>query len=73
MGAEGLRALGCSEATVDETLEDIRRRDAERLIEQTQGGLMAGRDRMLTGPVPEPLTNVAQRSGQAPSDDADCG
>lgn len=82
LGAEGLRALGCAEATVEDTLADIRRRDAERLIEQTQGDMMAGRDRMLTDPVPEPLTNTPARPGQprraapggeAPRDDAPCG
>ena len=31
MGAQGLRALGCSEAVVSETLQDIRSRDNERL------------------------------------------
>ena len=63
MGAEGLRALSCSEAKVDETLADIRRRDAERLIEQTQGGMMSGLDRMLTAPVPERLTPRPENTG----------
>jgi glutathione-regulated potassium-efflux system protein KefB len=56
MGAEGLRCLGWDEATVSEALEDVRRRDAQRLTEQVQGDIMSGRDNMLTGPVPEPLT-----------------
>ena len=63
MGAERLRALSCSEAKVDETLADIRRRDAERLIEQTQGGMMSGLDRMLTAPVPERLTPRPENTG----------
>lgn len=58
MGAEGLRRLGWDEAAVTEALEDIRRRDAQRLNEQVQGDIMSGRDKMLTAPVPEPLTPV---------------
>ncbi|MFD1881233.1 monovalent cation:proton antiporter-2 (CPA2) family protein [Paracoccus pacificus] len=77
MGAEGLRVLGCSDATVDETLADIRRRDADRLIEQTQGGMMAGRDQLLTNPVPEPLTNRGGRTPPPataqPDEEAPCG
>ena len=56
MGEESLRALGCSEESVSETSQDIRRRDRERLIEQVQGDLMSGRDRMLVYPIPEPLS-----------------
>lgn len=56
MGAEGLRRLGWDEATVNEALRDVRRRDAQRLTEQVQGDIMSGRDKMLTAPVPEPLT-----------------
>lgn len=56
MGAEGLRRLGVDEATVAEALEDVRRRDTQRLTEQVQGDIMSGRDKMLTAPVPEPLT-----------------
>jgi glutathione-regulated potassium-efflux system protein KefB len=55
MGAEGLRVLGYAEAEIDETGEDIRRRDEERLSEQVQGDAMSGRDRLLLQPVPEPL------------------
>ncbi len=55
MGEESLRALGCAEETITETSEDMRRRDRERLIEQVQGDIMSGRDRMLVNPVPEPL------------------
>lgn len=56
MGAEGLRSLGLDEANVTEALEDVRRRDAQRLTEQVQGNIMSGRDKVLTKPVPEPLT-----------------
>ena len=58
MGAEGLRRLGWDEATVVEALEDVRRRDAQRLTEQVQGDIMSGRDKILTAPVPEPLTTA---------------
>ncbi|WP_338664541.1 monovalent cation:proton antiporter-2 (CPA2) family protein [Pararoseomonas sp. SCSIO 73927] len=64
MGAAGLRALGHAEVDVEETMEDTRRRDAERLAEQVQGDDMSGLDRIHLGPapeplVPEPLTKVA--------------
>lgn len=55
MGAEGLRALGLPEALVTETVEDIRRRDADRLAQQVQGDIFSGRDQMHTAPVPERL------------------
>lgn len=55
MGEESLRALGCSEDSISETSEDIRRRDRARLIEQIHGDIMSGRDLMLVHPVPEPL------------------
>jgi len=58
MGAEGLRQLGLDEAAVTEALEETRRRDAQRLTEQVQGDIMSGRDKMLTAPLPEPLTPV---------------
>ncbi|MBB4858793.1 glutathione-regulated potassium-efflux system protein KefB [Novosphingobium chloroacetimidivorans] len=55
MGAEGLRALGFAEADIAEADEDIRRRDTERLSEQTQGHFFSGSDRLILQPVPEPL------------------
>lgn len=64
MGEEGLRALGCSDETISETTDDIRRRDRDRLTEQVQGGMMAGRDKMLVNPVPEPLTQRQQDTNQ---------
>ncbi len=65
MGAEGLRRLGWDEAAVSESLEDIRRRDAQRLNEQVQGDIMSGRDKILMGPVPEPLTPPRSVSEEA--------
>jgi len=56
MGAEGLRALGYADVDVEEAAQDIRQRDADRLCEQVQGDIMSGADRLLTRPVPEPLT-----------------
>ncbi len=58
MGAEGLRRLGLDEASVTEALDDVRRRDAQRLTEQVQGDIMSGRDKLLPAPVPEPLASV---------------
>jgi len=55
MGAQGLRALGFAEADIADVVEDIRRRDDERLSEQVQGDDMSGSDRLLLQPVPEPL------------------
>ncbi len=65
MGAEGLRRLGWDEAAVTEALDDIRRRDVQRLTEQVQGDSMSGRDKMLTAPVPEPLapTQIPTKAG----------
>ncbi|MDI4238589.1 monovalent cation:proton antiporter-2 (CPA2) family protein [Bradyrhizobium sp. Arg237L] len=57
MGAQGLRALGFAEADIAEVVEDIRRRDTERLSEQVQGDVMSGSDRLLLQPVPEPLVS----------------
>ncbi|MFD1910721.1 monovalent cation:proton antiporter-2 (CPA2) family protein [Halodurantibacterium flavum] len=55
MGAESLRRLGLDEALVTDALEEIRRRDRQRLTEQVQGDFMSGRDNLLIAPVPEPL------------------
>ncbi|MDX6804766.1 monovalent cation:proton antiporter-2 (CPA2) family protein [Terrihabitans rhizophilus] len=51
MGAEGLRALGFADVDVEEAVEDVRRRDAERLAEQVQGDALSGRDRLHLQPV----------------------
>jgi glutathione-regulated potassium-efflux system protein KefB len=57
MGAAGLRALGFAEVDVEEAVYDIRRRDAERLVEQVQGDAMSGQDRLILQPTPEPLVS----------------
>ena len=59
MGAEGLRALGYSEAEVEEAASDIRQRDAERLSEQVHGDELSGRDRLHLPVMPQPLGRPA--------------
>ena len=55
-GREALRELDIPDAEADEIIEDVRRRDAERLQVQITGGLMAGRDLMRgNAPTPGPL------------------
>lgn len=59
-----LRRLGVPEEEVADLVQDVRRRDAERLELQTTGGLYAGADLMRGNrPVPEPLT-APKRAGQ---------
>ncbi|RXT56263.1 potassium transporter [Bosea sp. Tri-44] len=53
MGAEGLRVLGFADVDIEEAVEDIRRRDTERLAEQVQGDSMSGSDRLHVQPVPD--------------------
>jgi len=56
MGRQVLIGLGVPEAEADHRIQDIRKRDRERLMEQAEGDISAGRDRMFTAPVkPEPL------------------
>ena len=71
-GQKTLEALGMDEDTASEILEDVRRRDEERLALQAVEGLQAGVDLRHTKPVtPEPLikpTREAKRidkEGQA--------
>jgi len=50
-GAEALRVLGEAPEIILTTIEDVRRRDAERFTLQMSGGdIYAGRDLMLVGP-----------------------
>ncbi len=62
MGLEGLKALGCDAASMKEAEETIRRLDAERLAAQVQGDVYAGRDKLHTVPVPEPLVGPRRAS-----------
>jgi CPA2 family monovalent cation:H+ antiporter-2 len=55
-GRKTLEALGASEEQALETVEDVRRRDEERLKLQASDGLQAGREHVFRKPVtPEPL------------------
>lgn len=58
MGAEGLKAIGFADIDVEEAMEDIRQRDADRLSQQVQGNIMSGTDRLHFHPIPEPLNPV---------------
>ena len=62
-GGEALQRLGVDEEEIAEIIEDVRRRDQERLELQIAGGIQAGRGLMKgNAPVPAPL---ARRSGRA--------
>ncbi len=64
-GEQVLSDLGFNGEDVAETIEDVRRRDAERLILQTTGGIKAGR-RLMRGnavtPTPEPYVRPKRES-----------
>jgi len=64
-GQATLRKLGVPETEADEIMEDVRRRDEERLELQIAGGIYAG-TQLLRGnqPVPTPLT-PPKKSGTA--------
>ncbi len=47
-GAETLRLLGETEETIDEVLEEVRRRDRERLAMQLTGDITSGRELLLS-------------------------
>lgn len=53
LGVAKRRSFDFTEVEVEEIATDIRRHDLERLA--AQGGLFAGKDRLHTGPRPEPL------------------
>ncbi|MBX3567283.1 MAG: monovalent cation:proton antiporter-2 (CPA2) family protein [Rhizobiaceae bacterium] len=66
-GGKALTALGIDEENVAEIVEDVRRRDAERLELQMTGGLQSGGSLMkgnIPTPMPAPLT-TPKRPGQA--------
>ena len=55
-GREAFRELDIPDEEAEEIIEDVRRRDAERLQVQVTGGIMAGRDLMRgNAPTPGPL------------------
>ena len=71
-GDHVLKDLGFSEDEARETIEDVRRRDEERLVLQVSGGLQAGRNLMrgnTSTPQPEPYVKP-RREAQALNEDA---
>jgi glutathione-regulated potassium-efflux system protein KefB len=71
-GEQVLRSLGFADELVAETMDDVRRRDTERLELQIAGGIAAGRALLrgnLATPEPAPLTRP-QRATQALNDAA---
>ncbi|WGF88460.1 monovalent cation:proton antiporter-2 (CPA2) family protein [Marinivivus vitaminiproducens] len=70
MSGAALVALDVPEEDAQAILEDVRRRDAERLALQVTGGLSAGRDLMHGNrPVPAPLT-APRRTGRGMNEGA---
>lgn len=73
-GCRTLQALGSSEDVARDIIEDVRRRDDERLAIQAVEGIYAGNDKMRVRPVtPEPLikpTREARRLDQETQEDA---
>ena len=68
-GAETLRELGVPEEEIEEIIEDVRLRDAERLELQTAGGIHAGTNLLKRNtPVPTPLAQP-RRAGKALNDE----
>ncbi|WP_309083867.1 monovalent cation:proton antiporter-2 (CPA2) family protein [Chelativorans sp.] len=60
-GRKSLEALGTAEAVAEAIVEDVRRRDEERLAIQSLEGLQAGGEKMHVRPVtPEPLIKPAR-------------
>ncbi|RZJ16581.1 MAG: potassium transporter [Brevundimonas sp.] len=71
-GEAVLRDLGFSEDEARETIEDVRRRDEERLALQLSGGITAGRALMrgnMTTPEPQPYIQP-RREGRLLNDQA---
>ncbi|MDP3403238.1 MAG: monovalent cation:proton antiporter-2 (CPA2) family protein [Brevundimonas sp.] len=71
-GEQVLIDLGFNALDTAETIEDVRRRDAERLALQVAGGITAGRGLMrgnAVTPTPEPYVKP-RREGQALNDEA---
>lgn len=63
-GGKTLEALGISDALATEIVDDVRRRDTERLRVQSTDGIAAGADMVHTKPVtPEPLSKP-QKEGK---------
>jgi glutathione-regulated potassium-efflux system protein KefB len=69
-GARALDDLGEAPETVDEVIEEVRRRDADRLAAQMSGDISSGRDLLLSN-LPEDQREKARAQrpppGLAPS------
>ncbi|MDN3516538.1 monovalent cation:proton antiporter-2 (CPA2) family protein [Aquisalimonas lutea] len=61
-GGAGLQALGMTAFDAGEVIDEIRRRDQERLAAQIQEGVLAGRDLLHVAPRPEPLITPRGRA-----------
>ena len=62
-GRSTLSALGTSNETIDEIIEDLRTRDRDRLALQQAGGIYAGTDTLKRAkPKPEPFTGKKRES-----------
>ncbi|WP_404933574.1 monovalent cation:proton antiporter-2 (CPA2) family protein [Nitratireductor sp. L15S-10] len=73
-GGKTLQALGTSEEIASEIVEDVRRRDEERLAIQSVEGIYAGNDKMRVRPVtPEPLIKPKRESQRINQDDEPVG
>ncbi|MEQ1944491.1 monovalent cation:proton antiporter-2 (CPA2) family protein [Mesorhizobium sp. VNQ89] len=71
-GGETIGKLGASDEEVAAVIEDVRRRDAERLELQIAGGIQAGRS-LMKGNIPEPTPTplaTPRRAGQAMNEGA---
>lgn len=53
LGREAVRLLGASDIEADDYMNEVRCRDAERLVLETTGGLFAGRDLILGNLAPK--------------------
>lgn len=61
-GEQVLKELGVSDMEARETIDDVRRRDEERLTLQLSGGLQAGRSLMRGNmPTPQPAPYIKPR------------
>ena len=71
-GEQVLKELGVSELEARETIDDVRRRDDERLTLQLSGGLQAGRSLMRGNmPTPQPAPYIKpRREGRLLNEDA---
>jgi CPA2 family monovalent cation:H+ antiporter-2 len=73
-GRRALEGLGVDEGTSSEIMDDVRRRDEERLAIQAVEGIHAGRDKLRFRPVnPEPLIKPSRESRRLDRQDGQPG